>query len=187
LNEAKAAYRSLAEPLAVMGAQVGGGGGYPLIAPISGVITQRAATPGRYVDPQETLFEIVDASRVWAELSISESDMGFVRTGLTATVTLDALGERKFQGTIMSIAPALDPQTRTAKAHVSLANPDGALRANMYGRARISVGSQRASVVVPRDAVQQVKDIKLAFVKLSEDEFARRSSSREASSSRRKP
>ena len=68
----------------------------------------------------------------------------------------------------------VDPETRTIKGRVVLQNPDGQLRANMFGQARILVGEARTAIQVPRVAVQRVKDIPLVFVRRSETEYETR-------------
>jgi cobalt-zinc-cadmium efflux system membrane fusion protein len=89
-------------------------------------------------------------------------------------ITLSALEGREFRGTITYIAPVVDPQTRTAQARVRLDNPDGLLRANMYGEARIFIGQSAAVAEVPRDAVQRAMSVNLVFVRLARNEFEAR-------------
>lgn len=147
--------------------------GYALTAPLAGVVTRREVTVGAAVTAGEPLFEIVDPSRLWAELHVPEAELGWVRTGQTATVALDGL-DRPLSGPIDYLAPSIDPDTRTAVARVPLANPDGALRANMAGTARIAVGGGRDVLVVPVSAVQRAKGVDLVFVRLADDEFETR-------------
>lgn len=174
LREASAELEVLQASLAGAGAHAGNGGRYTLKAPFAGVVTQGSVSVNRYVDSQEPLFEIVDTSSMWAEIALAEADLGSVEVGLPVVLTVDGLGEREFHGTISSIAPVVDPQTRTAKARVRLVNTDGLLRANMYGHARIQLPGSRASSSVPRDAIQRAKSMNLAFVRQAEDEYEAR-------------
>jgi membrane fusion protein, heavy metal efflux system len=105
---------------------------------------------------------------------VPEADLAAVAVGAGTTLTVDGLAGRTFQGPIAYLAPEVDPHTRTARARVALDNPDGALRANMYGRARIAVGDGRPVVLVPRAAVQRAKGATLAFVRLGPDQFEAR-------------
>ena len=122
----------------------------------------------------ENLFEIVDVSSMWAELDIPEADLGLVKAEQEVTITVDGVKGTSFRGRVTYVAPALDPQTRTARARVSLENPDGHLRANMFGRAAISLGATRTSVMIPREAVQRVDSVELAFVALAPGEYEAR-------------
>jgi cobalt-zinc-cadmium efflux system membrane fusion protein len=150
---------------------VGGGGGsgrYTLNAPLSGVVVKRAATIGRQVDLEEVLVEIVDASILWAELDVPEARLGEARAGDAVTFTFDGIAGREFRGTLDSIAPEVDPRTRTAMARVRLANSDGALRAHMYGRARIGAATAAGGVSVPRSAVQSANGAEVVFVRITD-------------------
>lgn len=172
--DAAKAERSAAQSSLGMVGGVAGASKYELSSPIAGVVTRRTATIGHMVDPEEVLFEIVDTSSMWAELDIPESDVQRVSVGQTAVVIPDGLEDAELTGTLAYLAPEIDPQTRTVKGRVSLANPEGALRANMFARARISVSGAAKSVVVPRAAVQRAKSVHVVFVRMGEDVFEAR-------------
>ena len=107
---------------------------------------------GQSVDPSAPLFQVVDPSRMWAEIDVSESDLASVEPGQPVRITLDALPDRGFEGTLDYLAPSIDPRTRTARGRVVLDNTDGALRANMYGLAHITTDTTSAVVTVPSAA-----------------------------------
>lgn len=151
-----------------------GAGTYTLAAPHAGVVTERNITVGQLTHGEAVLFEIVDTATVWVEIAVKETDLAAVRPGQTAVLTFDALGEREFRGRIDYLAPAVDPRTRTAKARVVLPNPDGVLRANLYGEARIRISAEKKSVLVPREAVQQARGATLVFVRLADSEYETR-------------
>jgi cobalt-zinc-cadmium efflux system membrane fusion protein len=175
LREARAEYEALRASLGIVGANGGSGGRYTLSAPFSGMVTQRNVSLDRYVDSETTLFEIVDTSSMWAEVALPETALGSVGLGRPVVLTVDGLDGREFGGIVSHIAPQIDRETRTVKARVRLENPDGLLRANMYGRARIAVAvATRASAAIPRDAIQRAKTVQLAFVRLAPDEYEAR-------------
>jgi len=155
---------------------IGGGAGdsYTITSPIAGVVTTRNAAVGMSVGPAEPLFQVVDPTRMWAELDIPERDLSRVLAGQPVEITLDALPDRGFSGVIAYIAPSVDPTTRTASARVELNNPNGILRAHMYGSARIVTDAAESAVTVPSAAVQRAGDVHLVFVRAAEDEFVAR-------------
>jgi len=155
---------------------IGGGSGdaYAVTAPLAGVITQRHVSVGQSVDPSAPLFQVVDPSRMWAEIDVSESDLASVEPGQPVRITLDALPDRGFEGTLDYLAPSIDPRTRTARGRVVLDNTDGALRANMYGLAHITTDTTSAVVTVPSAAVQRAGDVHLVFVREAADTFVAR-------------
>jgi cobalt-zinc-cadmium efflux system membrane fusion protein len=172
-----AAARADVQAMEAAAGVVGGGGTsgrYTLEAPLSGVVVRRSATVGRRVDSEDVLLEIVDASVLWAEIDVPEPRLGDVAVGRAVVLTFDALSGRSFKGTIDSIAPEVDVRTRTAMARVRLGNADGALRANMFGRAQITVGGIEGVVTVPRAAVQRANGVDVVFVRLSGTQFTTR-------------
>ena len=176
LQELEAAKSERAAGVAALGMVGGGaaGSGYVLRSPLAGTVTARRASIGHLVDTEEILFDIVDISTMRAELEIPETELGLVRVGHEVSLQVDGLGDRTLRGRIDYIAPEVARETRTAKARVALANPDGALRANMFARARIELGADRPSVMIPRAAIQRVGDVRLAFVALAPGEYETR-------------
>lgn len=147
--------------------------GYTVTTPIAGVVTRRDVTVGTAVEAGTSMFEIVDPTRLWAEIDIPEREVAAVRAGQQVSLTLEGL-DGVFHGTIAYVAPSIDADTRTTLARVGLDNPDGALRTNMYGTARIAVGAGRDVTVVPSAAVQHAKTVDVVFVKLAVDEYETR-------------
>lgn len=172
LGSAQAELAALESQLAMVGH--GNAGEYTLLAPLSGEITRREATLGMAVEGSAPLFEIVDASTMWAELDVPEADLAQVAVGNAATLVLDTLPDRVFLGTVAYIAPSVSVATRTALARIALDNADRALRGNMYGQARIIVTDAQPTVVVPAASVQHAKGVDLVFVQLAQDEFEAR-------------
>lgn len=173
LSVAQAEFDAAQSSLSITG-ETDGSGSSQLEAPIAGVVIQRDATLGQLVDPGDILFEVIDPSVLWAELQISETDITRVTEGQTVEISFPTLPGKTFVGKLSFVSPTVDPRTRTVAARVILPNAEGALRANMYGDARILVGPPRKSFIIPRTAVQRVEDVWLAFVRLAPDEFETR-------------
>lgn len=172
LTAAQAERAGLDAQLRMVG--VGTAGAYALVAPLSGEVTRREVSLGMGVEGGTLLYEIVDASTMWAEVDVPEGDLAQVRVGSAATLVLDSLPDRSFSGLITYIAPNVSVQTRTALARIALPNPDGALRGNMYGSAQIAVAGGGESVTVPSTAVQRAKGVDFVFVRLADDTFEAR-------------
>lgn len=160
--------------LKVVGASGDGSARYALTSPIAGVVSERNVSVGRLVDTDQILFQIVDTSRMLAEIDIPESEVRHVAVGQRVTLEVDGLEGRELAGTLTYIAPEIDPHTRTVKGRVALENRDGALRANMFARARIQTASSRSGVMVPEASLQQAKGVDLVFVRLAEDLYEAR-------------
>jgi membrane fusion protein, heavy metal efflux system len=174
LEAAKAEQASASAALGVVGPSAGGSG-YVVTAPIDGVVTRRNLTIGHMVGADDAvLFEIVDTRAMRAEIEVPETELARVRVGQEVEVVIDALPGMSFLGTLDYLAPEVARDTRTVRARATLANPGGALRANMFGRARIALGATEETVLVPAAAVQRVDDVALIFVKLAEGEYEAR-------------
>jgi cobalt-zinc-cadmium efflux system membrane fusion protein len=160
--------------LSMMGALEGSAGTYVLRSPIRGTVTTSAASVGSLVDLEKTLFEIVDASTLWADIDVPEREAYRVTRGQRVVLRIDGLAGREFHGSVHSIAPVIDPHTRSAKARARITTKDRALRANMYARATVFTNSSQTTVLIPRAAVQEAKGIHLVFVRMAEDQFETR-------------
>lgn len=147
-------------------------------APLSGVITERPANVGLNVDSATPLATIVDLSTVWVMADVYEKDVGRVRVGMPATVTAGALPELSLTGKVTYIDPQVNPQARTAKARVEVANSRQELRLGMLADVRLesTAGAPRGPTV-PRKAVQSLFDRSVVYVvnPANDGEFLERS------------
>ena len=125
-----------------------------LLAPAGGYVIEKNILAGQKIMPGDPLLVIADFSTVWAEADIYESDLPYVTVGMTVTLTLPYWPGKSFQGEVIFLNPYLDPQTRTLKARMNLANPGLLLKGDMLGTAilRYDLGSRLA---VPETAVMQ--------------------------------
>lgn len=121
-----------------------------IVAPASGVVVSREARQGDYVNPGDMLLALVDTSRLWAVLEVYERDADVVALDEEVEIHLPAL-RRHVTGQVISVAPQLDPQTRTRQVRVVIDNPDGALAAGMFARSRLAVEHEE-SLLIPNTA-----------------------------------
>jgi HlyD family secretion protein len=76
-----------------------------LIAPVDGVIRSRLMEPGDMASPQRPVFSLAVTDPKWVRAYVSESDLGRIRPGMTASVMVDAFPKRRFAGWIGFISP----------------------------------------------------------------------------------
>lgn len=103
-----------------------------IYSPIDGVVLEKRAVEGEYVDTGQVIYELADLSRLWVRMDAYESDLQWVRYGQEVRFSAAALPGQPFTGTISLVDPVLDPVTRTAKVRVNVANPDGRLKPGMF-------------------------------------------------------
>ncbi len=133
--KAKIAVENAVEQIRVLGADVN----HPantvdIVAPASGVITEQNVTAAggvKTLDNSPNLFTISDLSMVWIQCDVYENDLSSVHVGETADLRLSAYPGKVFQGRVSFIGPILDPNSRTAKVRIELANP-GMMRVGMF-------------------------------------------------------
>ncbi|HEY9899950.1 MAG TPA: efflux RND transporter periplasmic adaptor subunit [Pantanalinema sp.] len=98
----------------------------------SGVVLKKLVQPGQYVKTGDVLYEIADLSRVWAEADVFEAQMKDVKVGQRAEITTPAHPGKTFVGRVSFIYPFLNPESRTVRIRVDLANQDGRLKPDMF-------------------------------------------------------
>lgn len=144
-----------------------------LRAPFDGVITKYDVAIGEVAEPERELFTVTDLSTVWVLADIYEKDIIKVGAGGEALVRADAFPDRAFIGKVDYITDLIDPATRTAKARVVVANPDSALKLDMFARVRMPTSENRQAVLVPSAAIQTVDGQPMVFVPKDETHFTR--------------
>jgi Cu(I)/Ag(I) efflux system membrane fusion protein len=123
-----------------------------LRAPIGGVLVELMAREGMTVMPGETLVRINGLATVWAEAQVPEGQAGLLRPGTAVEARASALPGEVFRGTLQTILPEVDPATRTIKARVELANPNGRLVPGMFVAVLLATDAAER-LTVPTEAV----------------------------------
>ena len=137
---------------------------FRLRSPTAGAVQKRHLAVGETVGRQETPIHVVDTSTMWVMIEGYERDVPLLATGKSATLTSRSLPESTFTGKIDWISRALEEETRTVRMRAVVKNPNGALKAGMYGTARVHTRGGRDAVLVPLDAVQKVHGHPVVFV-----------------------
>lgn len=123
-------------------------------SPAAGVVVQKPSVQGMRFMPGETLYEIADLSLVWLVAEVFERDLGVVKLGQQAKLRILAYPEREFAGKVVFVSPTLEPDTRTARVRIELANPGGLLKPAMYGSVDLAAGHARGkALAIPDSAV----------------------------------
>lgn len=110
-----------------------------IYAPIGGVVIEKRANEGGYVNTGQMIYTVADLSKVWLRLDAYESDLPWIRYGQEVEFIAAAYPGEIFKGTISFIDPFLNPKTRTVKLRVNADNPDGKLKPEMFVRAAVHV------------------------------------------------
>jgi cobalt-zinc-cadmium efflux system membrane fusion protein len=144
-----------------------------IYAPVSGVITDQEVTMAAAVQSFGTNpFTISDLSTVWIICDVYENDLPGVHTGDIAEVRLNAYPDRVLKGTVSNIGAILDPNIRTAKVRIEVANP-GIMRMGMFVTATFRGRTKEVHTVVPAAAILHLHDRDWVYVPAPEKKFRR--------------
>jgi HlyD family secretion protein len=110
-----------------------------VISPVDGIVTRRPIEAGELVSPGTTVLTVSELDRVHVMLFVTEKELGLVRLGGEADVTIDAAPGRVFKGRVIFISPEAEftPKNIQTKedrvklvfgVKVEIPNPDGALK-----------------------------------------------------------
>jgi membrane fusion protein, heavy metal efflux system len=147
-------------------------------APFDGKVVAKHVTLGEMVTPERNLFAVADLSQVWVWVDIYERDFEHVHPEDRVRVWVDAFPDRSFEGSVTYLSDQVDVDTRTVRARIDAANPDGMLRPGMFARVLVSdphsIETADALLAVPEEALQRDGGEFIVFVQEAEGEFHRR-------------
>lgn len=151
----------------------GGGSGVSqqltLRAGLAGTVVERNVNPGQEVRPEQggpgmpALYVISDPASLWVQIDARESELELFRPGRSFELELAAYPGRRFEGRVVALGDAIDPQTRTIKVRGVVGNADRLLKAEMLATAHVARAAG-AGVVVPASAVMLKGDKHWVFV-----------------------
>lgn len=113
-----------------------------IVAPIDGVVLRKNLEAGETANPGVSILTLLDTGNIWLRAFVPETEIGRVRVGQPATITVDAYPNRRFAGAISEIASEAEftpKNVQTKKERVNLVfrvkiaakNPDGVLKPGM--------------------------------------------------------
>ena len=138
----------------------------PVTAPLDGVVVTRQAATGEVVDASKVLFVVADVSQMWATLDLRVEDARLVALGQKVRFRPDGRqGKEDLIGTVAWVSTGVDEKTRTVKVRAELPNPKGELRDSTFGTGRVVLREEKEALVVPTEAVHQVGDCNVVFVR----------------------
>ncbi|MFL5420133.1 MAG: efflux RND transporter periplasmic adaptor subunit [Myxococcales bacterium] len=136
-------------------------------APTAGTILTKTVSLGQVITSATnsanggtTLLTMADLGRVRVRALFNETDIGQVRPGQTASVTVDAFPDRRFQGVVEKIEPSATVQQNVTMfpVLVTLDNSESLLKPGMNGEVAVLVDQVNDVLAVPNDAVKNVRE-----------------------------
>lgn len=145
-----------------------------VFAPVSGVVTDQQVTVSAGVQSLQATnpFTISDLTNLWIICDVYENNLGDVHMGEYADIRLNAFPDRVLKGRVSNIGPVMDPNIRTAKVRLEIANP-GYMRLGMFVTATFHGQKKETHAVVPAPAVLHLHDRDWVYVSTGQGRFRR--------------
>ena len=133
---------------------------YQIASPVAGFVLARNLAPAQRFDKGFEFYRIADLSAVWVVADVFENDARLLHS--VSSTSVRYLG-RNFPTRMSKVLPQFDPSTRALKVRLEVANPDFALRPDMFVDVEFKVNLHEA-MTVPVDAVLDSGRRKTVFV-----------------------
>jgi RND family efflux transporter MFP subunit len=124
-----------------------------VVAPDSGIVSARSATVGAVAGVGTELFRMIRQGRLEWRAEITAAELPRMKPGLKAQVK--AASGATIRGTVRTVAPTVDPQSRIALVYVDLPpslSADAPLKAGMFAGGEFELGDSSA-LTVPQQAI----------------------------------
>ncbi len=142
-----------------------------ILAPFSGVITQRFVDPGAFIPAPTSggtmqaaaIVTIADFDTVRVQVAVPEAEASLVDKGEPVKFSVEGLPGKAFEATVSRISYALDEATRTMLVEADVPNPTRALRPGMYAMVKIGVEKKTDALLIPAEAIVMEKTNAFVF------------------------
>lgn len=135
-----------------------------LRAPSAGVVGTREVEPGEVITPSTKVGTLLKVDSIYAEVGITEQDVGRIALNQEVRVTVDAYPESVFYGVIDNILPQLEGRSRTLTTRVALDNSEGFLLPGMFARVLVTTFTSDQAIVIPIEALRGTDEGSFVFV-----------------------
>lgn len=140
-----------------------------VLSPINGYVSAVKVNIGKYVNPADVLFELVNPEDIHLALKVFEKDVQYLSVGQKVKAHLVNNPEKTYMAEILLISKNMD-ENRSVLVHCHFENNNHDLLPGMFLNAEIET-SNAASVTVPEDAVVRYGDKQYIFIQRSSSQF----------------
>jgi cobalt-zinc-cadmium efflux system membrane fusion protein len=143
---------------------------YPIIASISGTVTERDVTIGQVVQPADQAFQIADLSNLWFAAEVPEEQSRSLALGKTVVATIPAQPGESVTGKLSFVSPIVNPETRTVQARMNLSNPKGLFKPDMLASMTFESNPEQR-LTIPSTAVVREENKDHVFLQISPTDY----------------
>jgi cobalt-zinc-cadmium efflux system membrane fusion protein len=138
-------------------------------SPINGYVTKVNVNIGKYVNPTDVLFEIVDPSDLHLRLTVLENDAANLKIGSAVSFFSNNNPSQKFLAHVAVITPNIGEES-TTEVHCHLVNEKINLYPGTFVNAEVELNNAKVNAI-PEDAVVKWQNKDFVFVKVGEAQF----------------
>lgn len=135
----------------------------PIVSPIKGYVQEVSVRTGQYVEPQTTLFEIINPEEIYAELNVYEQDVQRVEKGQEVQLELLSFNNQEVKARVVSIGKAFNSQPKALHVLAKIEHSDLAFIPGTYVKARIK-SEEKPELSLPEGAFVEIEDRYYVFV-----------------------
>ncbi len=127
-----------------------------IVAPIDGLVVDSKLLAGDLVSSGQTALSIMNSSRMFLDISVSEIDINKVKLGKEVNFSFDAISEKSYVGTVTDISTVgiSDQEVIYYTVTCEVSNPDAAIKPGMTAAASITVEEARNVISLPNSALR---------------------------------
>lgn len=137
----------------------------PVYSPIHGFVSKVNVNIGKYVNPSEILFELINPYDIHLNLKVFEKDLSSIHIGQTVLAYTNEMPEKKYECKVILVSKDLSAD-RTADIHCHFENYDKTLLPGTFMRAVIPIAA-RKEYCIPESAIVNFEGIDYVFAENS--------------------
>jgi membrane fusion protein, multidrug efflux system len=136
----------------------------PVYAPIEGYVTSLPLTQGTTVSTSTAIARLGNIKKLQISANVPERDVGVLKNGLTAEVTLAAYPDAKFPAHVFRVSPIVDETSRAKEIYLIFDTDDARINAGMYARIKLNTVLHKNIFAVPSESIVSEDGKKYLFV-----------------------
>jgi len=122
-------------------------------APFAGRLGITTIRPGQYLAPGQKIVTLQSLEEIYADFRLPQQELARLQVGQKVDLSSNVWPDERFEGTITTIEPQVDPSTRNLLVQATLPNPGERLLPGMYAQVSVRAGEPEQRITIPRSAV----------------------------------
>jgi membrane fusion protein, multidrug efflux system len=124
-----------------------------LRAPFAGIVGIRQINLGQYLNTGDPVVTLQSFDPIYVNFSLPQQNLGQITVGQPVEITLDAYGDKVFNGKITAINSLVDQNSRNIQIQATLPNSDTLLRPGMFAKVKVVLPEAQEVVAIPSSSI----------------------------------